>query len=296
MSFSSKTKEEICKLSLGDSCCCVAEAYGALLFCNTFSTAEIRIITESAVFVQRLKKLFRRAFSLSFDLLPPEGRSSGKQMLAITDTGKIRAILRAYGYEESRLLSHHINLGVLEECCCQTAFVRGAFLAGGSVTDPEKRYHLELVTDHYKVSLEMYSLLLDLGFAPKQTARGGNYITYFKNSEVIEDFLTTVGAPLSAMEIMSAKVEKELRNSVNRRVNCDTANVEKTVAAAQNQVEAIQRLQARGALEDLPEKLAETARLRLEKPESSLSELASQMGVTKSCLSHRLRKLVELAR
>lgn len=296
MSFSSKTKEEICKQPLGEKCCCLAEAYGALLFCNTFTAGEVRVVTENRAFVQRLKKLFQRAFSMGFDQLPEEGKAGAKQSLVISDREKIRRILDAYGYEQARLLSHHINLGVLEEPCCQAAFVRGAFLAGGSVTDPEKRYHLELVTDHYKVSLEMYSLLLDMGFAPKQTARGGNYITYFKNSEAIEDFLTTLGAPLAAMEIMSAKVEKDLRNRVNRRVNCDTANVEKTVAAAQGQVEAISRLEARGLMDELPEKLRETAQMRLKNPEASLAELAETMHVTKSCLSHRLRKLVDLAR
>ncbi len=296
MSFSSETKAEICKANIGGNCCCVAEAYGVLLFCNTFTLSEIRIITESRAFAQHVKKLFRRAFSLNFDLVPEEEKGAGKLILAITDPAKIQSILQVYGYEGTKLLSHHINLGVLEDACCQTSFVRGAFLAGGSVTDPQKRYHLELVTDHYKVSLEMFALLLDLGFNPKQTSRSGNYITYFKNSEEIEDFLTSIGAPVSAMEIMSAKVEKELRNSVNRRVNCDTANVEKTVAAARAQMDAIERLRLRGMLDDLPEKLRETARLRLLNPESSLAELAEQMNVTKSCLSHRLRKLTELGK
>ena len=134
--------------------------------------------------------------------------------------------------------------------------------------------------------------------SPKNASRNGNYITYFKQSEAIEDFLTMMGAPLAAMELMTAKVEKEIRNSINRRVNCDTANLEKMVAASMDQVEAIRRLEASGRLDALPERLKETARLRIENPEASLSELAELAvpRVTKSCLNHRLRKIVELSK
>ena len=175
--------------------------------------------------------------------------------------------------------------------------MRGAFLAGGSITDPAKSYHLELVTAHYNVSRETYSILLELGFTPKDAARGGNYITYFKQSEAIEDFFTLIGAPIAAMDIMSAKVEKDMRNAVNRRVNCDSANADKTVSAAQEQLEAIKRLERRAAFDELPEKLRETALLRIANPEASLADLAMLAipPVSKSCISHRLRKLMELA-
>ncbi len=176
--------------------------------------------------------------------------------------------------------------------------MRGAFFAGGSITDPQKTYHLELVTDHYSVSREALSLLLDMGFEPKSVARAGNFITYFKSSEAIEDFLTTIGAPIAAMEIMSTKIMKDMTNSVNRRVNCDTANVTKTVDAAQEQLEAIRSIDASGILLLLPERLRETAKLRTENPELSLSQLAAiaDPPVTKSCLNHRLKKLIEIAK
>ncbi|MFQ9411399.1 MAG: DNA-binding protein WhiA [Evtepia gabavorous] len=128
--------------------------------------------------------------------------------------------------------AHHINFGMLEETHCRLSFLRGAFLAGGSVTDPQKGYHLELATTHLRVSRELDTLLLELGYAPKETTRKANYITYFKQSEAIEDLLTAIGAPVSAMELMNAKAEKLLRNGVNRRVNCEAANVDKTVDAA----------------------------------------------------------------
>ena len=175
--------------------------------------------------------------------------------------------------------------------------MRGAFLTGGAVTDPAKSYHLEIVTNHFNVSRQTYSLLLELGFAPKETSRSGNYIIYFKQSTAIEDFLTLIGAPIHAMELMSAKIEKDMRNTVNRKVNCDTANVTKTVDAAAAQLEAIGRIKAAGAFEALPDRLKQTAQLRMDNPELSIKELAdiSIPPVTKSCMNHRIRKLVEIS-
>jgi len=165
------------------------------------------------------------------------------------------------------------------------------------VTDPAKSYHLELVTDHFNVSRQTYSLLLEMGFSPKETSRSGNYIIYFKQSSVIEDFLTYIGAPIHAMEIMSAKIEKDVRNTVNRKVNCDTANVTKTVDAAATLIAAIEKIKAAGEFETLPDKLKQTAELRIENPELSIKELAeiSIPPVTKSCMNHRMRKLVEIS-
>jgi len=267
-----------------------------LLYGNTFSAREIRIITGNHNLGARLIERFSSAFSISFDILPEPG-DAGKQAYIISDPDKLDLVFRTYGYSPESLLAHHVNLGVLEEDCCRRSFIRGAFLTGGAITDPEKSYHLELVTDHYKVIRETFSLLLDMGFSPKETSRGGNYIAYFKQSAAIEDFLTLIGAPLHAMKLMSAKIEKDMRNTVNRKVNCDTANVTKTVDASAAQIRAIGRIKAAGAYEALPDKLKQTADLRLENPELSIKELAdiSTPPVTKSCLNHRLRKLAEIS-
>ena len=140
-------------------------------------------------------------------------------------------------------------------------------------------------------------LLLEAGFTPKETTRKGNCVTYFKQSEAIEDFLTAIGAPVAAMEVMNAKAEKDLRGSVNRRVNCDAANLDKAVDAAQVQLEAIATLEERGLLEELPDKLKEAVDLRVAHPELTLAQLAELCNppVSKSAFNHRLRKLVELA-
>ena len=292
-SFSAEAKAELCRLPVTRGCCARAELYGVLLYGHTFSAREIRIVTGCAPFAERLPRLMRRAAALEFDAVTPEGRS-GKRSLLITDHDKIRRIFEAYGYEPDTTLAHHVNLGVLEEDCCRIAFLRGAFLAGGSLIDPEKRYHLELVTDHLSVGREMYSLLLEMGFSSGSVVRDGKSVIYFKQSEAIEDLLTTMGAPLAAMGVMQAKVEKDMRNAVNRRVNCDSANADKIVSAALAQLEAIRRLDRRVGLDTLPDALQEAALLRIANPEASLVELAqlADPPVSKSCMSHRLHKLV----
>ena len=297
MSFSSEVKAELCRQPLDKKNIALAECYGVLLYCNSFSPWELRIITASPAFSERLPRLLRRALSLSFDRVSPE-KEGGKRSFAVADREKLRRIFAAFGGEIDAALAHHVNFGVLEEAGCMEAFVRGAFLAGGSVTDPEKRSHLELATPHRNVNREMTSVLLDLGFEPRETQRRGNSLLYFKKADAIADFLTQIGAPVAAMNVMTAKVDKEMRNLVTRRINCDTANADKTVLAAQEQIDAIRAVaRAYGGLYELPEPLQQAAMLRIANPEASLADLArlSDPPVTKSCLNHRLRKLMELA-
>lgn len=297
MSFSSDVKSELCRQGVSKLCCARSEAYGVLLCCSTFTAREVRIVTESADFAARLPKLFQRSFGVDFDRLPEIEEEGRKFVFQITGRDKLHTIVDLLGYEARQNLVLHINFAMLEEDCCRDAFLRGAFLAGGSVTDPVKRYHLELTTSHLQASRELSALLREMGYEPKQVVRSGYQVTYFKSSRQIEELLTRVGAPLSAMELMNAKAEKDLRNGVNRRVNCEAANVGKVVDAAQEQLSAISRLYELGRVEDLPEKLKETIILRETYPELSLSELAAEFDppISKSALSHRLRKLTELA-
>ncbi len=293
MSFSSRAKAELCRDPIQRKCCAVAESCGVLLFCNTCSPEQVKIVTESEDFAGRLPKILYKAFRLEFD----EIQVTGKFTFLLTDPDKIRTVFQTIGYSPEDSITLHVNYGLLEKDCCRAAFLRGAFLAGGSVTDPEKRYHLELDTSHHKVSLETYSLLLDQGFSPKQTLRNGSSVLYFKQSETIEDFLAWLGAPIASMGVMEAKIEKEMKNKVNRIVNCDSANTSKVVEAAQAQIAAIRSLRERGLFDTLPEKLRQTAELREQNPDANLNELADLFDppLTKSALNHRLRKLTELA-
>ena len=206
MSFSSETKAELCDSRLEKRNLALAECYGVLLYCNTFRTSEIRIITASASFSERLPRLFKKAFSFGFDQLPPEN-AVGKRSFCIQDPEKITRILESFGGDAGGPISHHINLGILEDPGCSEAFVKGAFLAGGSVTDPEKRFHLELATSHHSVSRELRAMLLEMNLEPKEAERGAHSLLYFKKADQISDFLARIGAHVAAMNILTAKVD-----------------------------------------------------------------------------------------
>ena len=297
-SFSYKAKAELCRTAVQRLCCARAECYGVLLYCNTFTMQEVRIITENPEFAARLPRLFHRAFGVKFDRLPTDETPGSKLIFQITEEEKLRRIVDTLGYDPRQSLVLHVNFAMLEEDCCRMSFLRGAFLAGGSVTDPEKRYHLELSTSHVQASREVSALLQEMGFLPRSVMRGGSAVIYFKQSEHIEDLLTTLGAPVAATEIMTAKVDKEIRNGANRAMNCDMANVNKTLDAVAAQQEAIEKLEKAGQLEKLPEKIQETARLRMQNPELPLAQLAALFDppISKSCLNHRIRKIMEEAR
>lgn len=298
VSFSASAKAELCRVIPNKRCCALAEIFGILLFCNSFSGSGIKIITESRQFGQLLPKLFKKAFNLCFDLVP-ETENEKKLVFQIVDPEKIQTVMEMYGFDPSDTVALHVNLPVIEEECCKAAFLRGAFLAGGSVTDPGKRYHLEVTTTHQSVARETFALIREvMDIQPKTASRGGGQVLYLKQSELISDLLTYVGAPVAAMGIMEARLEKDLNNKVNRRCNCDDANTSKVVEAAQEQLAAIRKLRDLGLMDRLPAKLQQAAIAREENPESALSELAGMMDppITKPAMSHRLKKLVAMAK
>lgn len=298
VSFSAGAKAETCKIFPNRDCCALAQCFGILLYCNSFTSSGIKIITESRDFALLLPKLFKRTFNLNFDIFPSM-EAPGKLIFQIVDEEKIEAIMDAFGFDLADTVALHVNLPLVEEDCCKAAFLRGAFLAGGSVTDPEKGYHMEIATTHRSVAAETYMLMHEsMDFYPKTAQRGGGQVLYLKQSDLITDFLTYLGAPVAAMGIMEAKLEKELNNKVNRRCNCDDANTSKVVEAAQEQLAAIRVLKERGLLQKLPQKIQQAAVAREENPESALSELAGMMEppITKPAMNHRLKKLVQMAK
>ncbi len=297
VSFSAGAKAEICKVFPNRHCCALAEAFGILLFGHSFGSDGIKIITESREFAHFLPKLFKKAFNLSFDVFPSM-EAPGKLVFQIFDEDKLADIMEAFGFDFQDTLALHVNLPIVEDDCCKAAFLRGAFLAGGSVTDPEKGYHMEITTTHRSVARETYTLMHEIAdFYPKTASRGGGQVLYLKQSDLISDYLTFLGAPIAAMGIMEAKLEKELNNKVNRRCNCDDANTSKVVEAAQEQIAAIRVLRERGQFEKLPAKLQQAALAREAHPSSALSELAGMMEppITKPAMNHRLKKLVQMA-
>lgn len=290
MSFSSELKAELCAAPSDRLCCVGAELYGAFLLAQTWNASLLRVVTTHADVSERLRTLLARRFHFEFDVSDTPGRGS----LMLRDPDKLDAVFSAFGLERVQGRSIHLNHAVLEDSCCHAAFCRGVFLSGGSMTDPEKKYHVELVTPHKHLTRELLPILHEHGFEPRLTERGGVYALVFQSSEAIEDFLTFMGAPLSSLSLMQIKQLKEVRNQVNRHVNCDTGNMERTLNAAARQVALLERLAASPAWDTLPEPLRAAAAARIENPDASLSELSESLGIGRSALNHRLRKLEEL--
>lgn len=296
-SFSAAAKAEMCQVFPQKHCCVLAECFGILLFCNTFRTDSVKIITESREFSGILPKLFKKAFGFGFDSQSGEG-TGGKYVFQISEEAKLEWIMESFGFGSRETLSLHINLPYVENDCCKLSFLRGAFLAGGSVTDPEKGYHMEFTTTHQSVAREFYALIQEvLGFSPKLAARSGAQVVYLKQNEQISDFLAQLGAGVAYMGILEARLERDLNNRVNRRCNCDDANITKVVEASREQIRAIRILKEYGMFDSLPEKIKQAAILREENPEASLSELAELLEpkLSKPAMSHRLKRITDMA-
>jgi DNA-binding protein WhiA len=215
--------------------------------------------------------------------------------MSVVDPVKLKVILSSLGHDDSLKIVVNLNRAVIDDECCAQAFIRGAFLTGGFAAKPDKKYHLEILTPHVALSRQLASLLSEFDLPPKFAERAGHKALYYKSSELIEDFFTLCGAPLCAMKIMETKVEKDVRNNVNRKVNCETANTVKTANAAVFQRGMIERLMERPEWDELPGALRDAAFMRLEYPEDTLRELAERAGVSKSGMNHRIRQLMELA-
>ncbi len=297
MTFSAKIKEELCRIPIDNPETALAECCGMILFANTIKPQQIKIITENSNVALRASRLLKSLFGFDFDRKIVPASSLKKYNLTVDTPGRLSEIFDALGLDTETSLSLHLNAAIVESDEARAAFCRGAFLTGGSAVDPESEYHLELVTSHHSLSREVISALLDLELPAKLTFRKSNHIIYFKESGQIEDFLTHIGAPLCAMEIMQAKLYKDLRNKVNRQVNCETANMNKTADAAKVQLRAINHILNTIGLDSLTPQLKTAALLRLENPEKTLSELAelSNGEVGKSGLNHRLNKLIAIS-
>ncbi len=295
MSFSADVKTELCRRDETQACCRVAQLYGALLFAHTFRPTEVRVVTGLPLLADTLSALLRAQTGFDFDeIRAPLG---GKTSLRIVSPDKLVALRELFAYGETSGVTLHINQALLGDECCMAAFLRGAFLTGGTILNPLQTYHLELATTHQHVCREAVTLFYECRLNPKIMTRAGHHVLYFKSSESIEDFLTTIGATRHALQLMEIKVEKDVRNQINRKVNCDTANVAKTVEAVLTQSRTLQRLKESDAWDKLTPALRETAEMRLLYPEDSLTELAARFTppLGRSGLNHRLRKLKQIA-
>ncbi|GFI01523.1 MAG: DNA-binding protein WhiA [Lachnospiraceae bacterium] len=285
MSFSSEVKEELEKVIPGSRHCQLAELAAIIHFgCKIKEEGEnrdeIRISSENLFAFRKYFTLLKKTFIINDDVIKI------LQAVKVCD-------------EDGHMhpLSDVVNPLLIKNSCCRRTFLRGAFLCIGSMSDPKKGYHLEFVCENEAHAAQIQQTIWSFDIEAKIVRRKKYHVVYLKEGAGIVDLLNVMGAHLSLMLLENLRIEKEVRNSVNRQVNCEAANITKTVNAAGKQIEDILLLQKNYGLSNLPDNLRQMAEARLEHPESSLQELGGYLNppVGKSGVNHRLRKLSEIA-
>ena len=300
MSFSHDVKSELAAYSAAaradgtmKPCCRLTETCALFLFCRSFGANEMGIKTEH----EDIARMYADAVKdMTGHRVKTEQTGGGKYRIRVDDPVDRQAILSEFGYSGSEV-TRRLNENMLEDDGCRAALFRGAFLTAGTITDPEKDYHLEFVLPTYGLCTDLMAQLTETGLSPKYVQRGGAHVIYFKDSESVEDLLTLMGATESSLGLMGTKMYKDMRNRVNRRMNFENANSTRTFDAAYKQIEAIRFIEKKRGLEALPPELRELARLRLENADYSLKELGENLSepISRSGVNHRLQKIMEYA-
>lgn len=306
--FSQQVKDEIIRQELSERRHCLQAELAAIihmagsLHLTGREQLSLSVTTESAAMARRIVKLFKATYQLEGEIQVEQVGKLGKlhrYTIFIPAQPSLSRLLSELGmFSRDNFLENDIKPELVKKRCCQTSFLRGAFLAAGSVTDPNKKtYHLEMVSSNEDFVNGLVYLLNILGIKAKLGQRKDKYVIYLKDSETIAKFLSLINANTGVIKLEEVKVIKGLRGEVNRLVNCETANLEKSLSAAWEQVEMIENLRRSPVWHSLPEKLRITAELRLEHPEASFKELGElhQPPLSKSAVNHRLRLIRERA-
>jgi DNA-binding protein WhiA len=259
--------------------------------------------TENYAVVRKYFTLLTKTFNIDTAIAIREScqMKKGKvYFVEIADPAQIETVLQGTKLSVDKCSGETLYAGnglVIQQSCCKRAFIRGAFLASGSISDPEKGYHFEIVCDHAEQADMLARLIRDFSIEPKQIQRKKYYVVYIKDGSMIVDLLNIMGAHVSLMDMENIRILKDMRNSVNRRVNCETANLNKVVSAAVKQMEDITYIEQTKGLKYLPERLREIASLRMEEPDTSLVELGKKLNppLGKSGVNHRLKKISDIA-
>lgn len=308
MSFTANIKSELCRLNPSKDCCTRAELAGLITTSGNIlfsgrGRVSLNIVTDHAYIARRLYKLIKNEFHFTATVLVRRKtrlRKNFSYLLRIGEHRQARYVLSQLGVIDENNRFCLDSLGKLTASnCCQRAYLRGCFLAGGSVSNPETNgYHLEIATELPFHAENIRSQLNNLGIKSGIVSRKRQQVVYVKDSEQIAMFLSIIGSTLGRLGFENARIVKDLRNKVNRLVNCENANVTKTVDAAQRQIAAIRQLAATPGLESLSHGLREAALLRLEHPEATLEELGqlAQPPLSKSAINYRLRRLQQMAK
>lgn len=300
MSFSNDVKNELSRIETNEACCDKAELLGVLRMSGAIiirgSNVGIHFSTENAALARRVLQILKNNYHVQTEVVITRSRRLKKnnryQVRVIPAPQVSRALT------ELQLLSVESDLKnpLLNSHCCKRAFLRGAFLGGGSISRPSSDYHLEMVTGNEDFADSIIKVMHSFSLKAKLTDRKNDFIVYLKDGESITKFLSVIGAHKSMMDFENVRILKEMRNNVNRVVNCETANLNKVVKAAVRQVNCIKFIDEHLGLSELPQALQDTARLRLEHQDASLNELVEFAGgIGKSGINHRLKKLQEIA-
>ncbi len=297
MSFSANVKNEILYSEIENECCRHAFAYGMMLFSRAFSYYEISLLTEHEGVANRYAELMQVVCGVKPKLTKSD---AGKFKVEVTKSEDRFKVMETFGYDK-RNGGSRLNWSNIGDECCKVAFLKGAFLTCGTVNDPNKNYHLEFVVPYLNLSRDLKLFINDydeLIVEPKSVTRNSNYVVYFKDSEFIEDLLTVMGAFNSSLEIMGVKMYKDMRNNVNRKLNFENANLDKTLDASSKQVNAILHIKNTVGLSYLSDDLEELAEIRLENPDMSLRELGEKLSVSisRSGVNHRLQRICEISK
>ena len=305
MSFSAEIKNELIKIDDMPSCCRHAMAYGMLLFGRSFNEGDISIMTDNADVAEKYVELTQSVTGVKANISVSD---AGKNTVSIPEQAERKTILSHFSnsgnekfmrIDRGNLLNESGNddleFGAIN--CCDAAFLRGAFLSCGTCSDPNKSYHIEFVAPYRTLSLDLMKILTDFGLNAKHMLRRGINVIYIKDSASIEDLLTLMGAQVAAMEIMSIKIYKNVRNVTNRRNNFENANLSRTVDASYDQVESIKKLKESGVYATLTDDLRLVANLRTENPDMSLREIGELCSppLSRSAVNYRLKRLMEIA-
>ena len=303
-SFATETKNELARLISERRCCQKAELSALFRMGATVTLAPghrfgINFSSENAAVARKTITLLRNARpDLHTDVVAVRAKRLWKRnsyRIRVAPMPEVEELLIDLGLMKDGKLTVVPDRSILRHSCCRAAYLCGAFLGGGSVNRPESSYHLELVSESYGVANFLYVLLKKMEFPVGITDRKEEYVVYLKEGDSVMDFLGMLQAEKALERFEVARNLKEVRAQVNRLVNCETANLQKTVDAAGRQLRDIRHLQEKGMFEGLPDLLKETGEARLAHPEASLAELAEILCVSKSGLSHRMRKLQRMA-
>jgi len=309
MTFSANTKNELALLIPENKCCLLAEISGFMRMCGTIRLSgggrmNVKLVTENPAAARKFLRMLKSYFGIHADLTISQTRILKKghfYEMIIPSEMNAEQILRETGIlgvrEGCNYIVEGIPENIIKKKCCRKAYLRGVFMGSGSLSDPEKGYHLEIVSNSEALASDIKKLINSFGLHAKTVLRKKSYVVYIKEGEQIVDFLNILGAHGRLLDFENIRIVKELRNKTNRLVNCETANLDKTVNAASRQLESIEYIKTARGLQFLPDKLREAAELRLEQPEASLQELGALLDppVGKSGINHRLKKLEEIA-